>query len=67
MPALPKEIRLHSGEIIKTTTAAFASNNPKTSKASSGPTKLTKPRPAPKESKKQEEADDDFHWDRDTF
>jgi len=69
MPALPKEIRLHSGEIIKTTTAAFASNNPKTSKTSSGPTKLTKPRPAPKESKskKQEEADDDFHWDRDTF
>lgn len=72
MPALPKEIRLHSGEVIKTTTAAFASHS-NTSKSSktAGPTKLTKPRPAPKESKgkKQEieEADDDFHWDRDTF
>jgi hypothetical protein len=74
MPALPKEIRLHSGEVIKTTTAAFASqssNNSKSSKTS-GPTKLTKPRPAPKESKSkkqvvEEEADDDFHWDRDTF
>lgn len=72
MPALPKEIRLHSGEVIKTTTAAFASHNTssKTSKTSSGPTKSTKPKPAPKESKSKkqvEEADDDFHWDRDTF
>jgi hypothetical protein len=65
MPKIPKEIRLHSGEVIQTTAASFASN----SKTSSGPAKLTKPRPVPKESKtkKQQEADDDFHWDRDTF
>lgn len=71
MPTMPKAIRLHSGEIIQTTATSFASNvskNSKTSKTSSGPTKLTKPRPAPKESKsKKQEADDDFHWDRDTF
>ena len=71
MPTMPKAIRLNSGQIIQTTDASFASNNSKTStasKSSSGPTKLTKPRPAPKESKsKKQEADDDFHWDRDTF
>jgi hypothetical protein len=78
MPTMPKAIRLHSGEIIRTTAASFASTTSKTSKTSkisksSGPTKLTKPRPAPKESEKREnkskkqEPDDDFHWDRDTF
>jgi hypothetical protein len=71
MPTMPKAIRLHSGEIIQTAAASRASNtsNPsKTSKTSSGHAKLTKPRPAPKESKsKKQEADDDFHWDRDTF
>jgi hypothetical protein len=70
MPAIPKAIRLSSGEVVKTSTS-FGSG---ASKTSAGPTKLTKPRPAHKESvrpenKKQDndEADDDFHWDRDTF
>ncbi|KAE9372068.1 hypothetical protein N431DRAFT_407983 [Stipitochalara longipes BDJ] len=71
MPIMPTAVRLASGEVIQTTTASFTSNNSKTSKTSktsSGPTKLTKPRPAPKESKsKKQEPDDDFHWDRDTF
>jgi hypothetical protein len=72
MPEMPKAIRLSSGELIKTTASSFGSG---TFKASSGPTKLTKPRPAPKENEKREnkkqdndkEVDDDFHWDRDTF
>jgi hypothetical protein len=67
MPPMPKAIRLSSGEVIKTTTS-FGNNTSKAS--SSGPTKLTKPRPAPKETKKQDSEklpSDDFQWDRDVF
>ena len=70
MPTMPKAIRLTSGEVIQTAAASSTSNTSKPSKTSkaSGPTKLTKPRPAPKESKaKKQDVDDDFHWDRDTF
>jgi hypothetical protein len=67
MPPMPKAVRLSSGEVIKTTTSLGGG----TSKASSsGPTKLTKQRPALKESKKQDTdkvPSDDFQWDRDVF
>ncbi|KAN0110232.1 hypothetical protein V8E51_006619 [Hyaloscypha variabilis] len=65
MPTMPKAIRLSSGEVIQTT-PSVTSNTSKTSKT--GPTKLTKPRPAPKDSKtKKPEPDDDFDWEKDVF